>query len=588
MQIYNNSTNALVLDTGTITTTMQQYTIPANTLVNRTVYKVRVMYTDSVGNASPWSTYVVFTCSSTPSVTITSPTVSQTVASNVVQVTASYAQAQGVLEQSYRIVVYGSDQSTIVADSGTLFNTANLFTVNGLSNGNYYAQATVTSADGLSATSAKVPFTVAYTSPSQTPSISATPLPEAAAIRLDWHNPQENPATYLGPGPTYRQGKWGQAIQVAAYGEKVYWQLTAFAEFVYLSWFITNQASNMMTAHQVIAHLHSNSLNFIQLRYDPSDSKFVLEQCINGRSITTKSEAVTFSSGAQGMVALRQDESTIAAFVCIGGEVYKITPQAYTANPPNTYGKATYGSGTYASSVSGTVQDLNTVFVGCAPADGQEANMLFDQTLLTGKLLTDNDIQSIYLNSIQQTYDYQTMFLANFDGTLEGGDVSGTAIDHWQIVRLYNGQQKLLGTVQKSENPTLSFVDSTPLADATYQYNIVPYDANGNSGPPMIVQGSVSFDGWWLTDPDTGVSFQFYLNVGDVEIQTNYGRNEYKTFGRYPVVAYAPTRYRTGKLSGWVVDQFMTTQTPYEQYQTLQSMIDAHKPLLLRGMKDGE
>src|SRR5690348_268287 len=67
LQIYNNSTNALVLDTGTVTTGSQQYTIPASTLVNRTVYKWRVMYTDSLGNASAWSTYQVFTCSSVPS-----------------------------------------------------------------------------------------------------------------------------------------------------------------------------------------------------------------------------------------------------------------------------------------------------------------------------------------------------------------------------------------------------------------------------------------------------------------------------------------------------------------------------------------
>ncbi|WAH35055.1 glycoside hydrolase family 78 protein [Alicyclobacillus dauci] len=583
VQVYNNSTGALVFDTGSIASSVSQYVIPANTLVNGTEYKWRVQYTDSGGNASPWSDYQVFKCSSAPTVSVTSPTSAQTITANTVTVAGTYSQSQGVSEQSFRAVIFASDQSTIYADSGTVLNTANQYSVSGLPNGTYYAQFTVTSADGLSTTSGKVQFTVNFNGLASSVGISTTPLPDAAAIRVDFYTPKSIPGTYVGPGETYKPGKWGQAIQVAALGEKVYFTVAPFNQFMYTSWFSPQIASSAMKNDQVIAHIQADANNYVEVRYDPVGQTFILDYCVAGNILTTVSPSgLTFNANDWLMVALRQT-STLDAFVGIGGNWYKWTVEVDTTTTSNTIGVMTFGTGTYANPVVVKNMSYTTAYIGCSPQDGNEANALFDQTHLTAQTLTDSDIEELYTNATQQTFNFESMFLANFDGDLEGGTATPTPIDHWNVYRLYNGIQKLLATISNTGQPTVSYTDSTPFSGLTYQYNVVPVDTSGNIGNPQTAQGSVEFDGWWLSDPTTGSLFQFYLNVADVPLKMNRQRTEYQTSGKYPIVAYSPTRYRTGTLKSMVVDQFNSTQSPREQYESLQSMIDTHNMLLLRG-----
>jgi hypothetical protein len=583
IQIYNNATGTLVLDTGTVYTTNPYWVIPTNTLVNRTQYKWRVMYTDSNGNASPWSQYQVFTCSSLPQVTLTNPTASQTLASNVVTLSCSYSQAQGVAQQSYRFILYASDQRTIVQDSGTINGTANQFTINPVTNGNYYAQAIVTSADGLQNATGLIPFTISYSGPSQSPSITLTPLPNQASIRLDFLNSKSIPGTYIGSGATYKAGKFGQALQIAAYGEKVYWTVAAFTQFTYTDWLIANLASSAMTNNQVFVHIRADANNFLQIRYDHINQAFVFEKYINGSGIVARSPSgITFAAGAQIFVSIKQTSTAAFAYIGVGGNFYTISFPADTTDNTNTLGVMTYGVGTFASSVTGVVQNLKTVYLGCSPADGNEANVLIDQAHLTSLVMQDSDIQNLYTNATVQQFGFQSMFLANFDGNLEGGNAGAYPVAYWNIYRTYNGIQKLLGTVQNTNQPTMSFIDTTPLSGTNYQYSIVPVDTQGNIGTGQVIFGSVQFSGWWLTDISSGTSFQLYLQVEDVPIKTNYTRGEYKTFGTYPIPAYAPTRYRSGKLAGWIVGVNQPL-TPYQQYQVLQALIDSHRPLLLRG-----
>lgn len=584
VQIYNNSTSALIIDTGSIASTVAQYTIPANTLVNRTQYKWRIQYKDSAGNLSAWSTYQIFTCSSLPTVTVTSPTVAQTITANTVTVSGTYGQAQSVVQQSYRFVIYSSDQVTIYADSGTVLNTADQYNVSGLPNGTYYAQLTMTSADGLSTTSGKVQFIVNFNGIASSLGLTTTPLPLAAAIRLDFFTPKSILGTYVGPGAVYQTGKFNQAIRIAAMGEKVYWKVAPFNQFLYTSWWLPNLASSAMNAHQVIARIQADANNYVQIRYDPATQAFVMDYCVAGSVMTNLSTTgLTFAAGAQIFIAIRQTATALDAFVGIGGSWYKWSVPYDTTNTSNTVGVMTFGVGTFANPTVVKNMSYTTAYIGCSPTDGNEANALFDQTQLSAQTLVDASIQALYTNSTLQTFNFESMFLANFDGTLEGGTATPTPIDHWNVYRLYNGSQKLLSTITNTGQTTVSYSDSTPLSGSTYQYNVIPVDASGNIGNPQTAQGAVTFDGWWLSDPTTGSSFQFFLNVSDVPIKTNRQRSEYSTFGTYPIVTYSPTRYRTGKLTGMVVDQFNGASSPFAQYQSLQSMVDTHNQLLLRG-----
>ena len=588
IQFYNNTTGALAFDTGTLTSSLSQYVIPANTLVNRTVYKWRIMYTDSAGNSSGWSQYQLVTCSAVPTIIVTSPVANAQINSNVLTIAFSYAQAQSVAQQSYRVVIYASDQVTVIpnGDTGTVFGTANQFVMTGLSNGNYFAQVTVTSADGLTVTTGKIPFAIAYTGAAASPAISITPLPKQAALRVDWTAPINISGNYVGPGAVYAAGKFGQAVQVAAYGEKVYFTLAAaVTQFTLTSWGIAKAASSAMSSSQVLYKLMSDANNYLQIRYDPVTQSFVYERCVAGSVITAKSTSgIAFAAGAQLFFAIKQvtTNTTVSeAFVGVNGAFYTMIPAAAAAVAQNSFGVATFGSAAFTSTTQG-VPAVRTVYLGCSDQNGAEANFLIDQTHMTSAVLTDAQIQALFTNATQQQFTVQSFFLANFDGNLQAGSGNGTIIDHWNVYRTFNGVQKQIGTVQNTGQVNGTFTDLYPLAGYLHQYSVVPVDANGNTGAAQSVVGSVDFDGWWLSDQTTGAGFQIVCELDDVAIKTNYQRAEYHGFGM-PIPSYGPGKWRSGQISGKVVAGYPSNLTPFQQFQALQALVDSHKQLLLRG-----
>lgn len=583
VKIINNATGAVVLDTGVISSVQTQYTIPPNTLVNRTEYQWQVQYTDTDGNVSPWSTLAIFICSAAPVTAISVPANGATITGNTLSIQANYSQAQGVAQQSYRIVVYANDQSTVIQDTGTLLSSANQQTFYGLTSGNYYVQSIVTSADGLTGTSPMSAFTVNYTGGAQTPNITATPLPEQAAIRLDWKNDRQIPGTYVPASgtPTFTTGIWGQAVNVSKHGEKVYWPFAPETQFTYGSWFIPNMDSSAFTASQVLAHLRLDEENFLQMRYDSTDSTFVLEKIVNGSGIVAKSQnGLTFSAGDHLFLVIQQSTAETLAYIGVDGSWYPI--QFGTAiDASATYGVATYGVNSYSANDPGLVT-IEYAYVGCTPTDGWEANSLFDETFLTLDILSGSALQDIYTNATQQTFGTETIFLAEFDGNLVGGQTS-TALASWNITRIANGISKLIANIPYDDSlQTATYTDFTPLCCEQYTYEIASVDVDGNVGHDPVVNSSVVFDGWWLTDPDTQTTFQFYYMVPDVGITKNYGRTEYNTFYQYPIVAKTPTKYHTGTLGAWVIDTG-TGKTPFQQYQELEAMIDNNSQLILRG-----
>jgi hypothetical protein len=583
IRIYNNDTGTLVLDTGVINSNLSQYTIPANTLVNRTTYKWQVQYTDSAGNTSPWSSFSVFTCSSLPTTSIVTPTLGQTISGNTLVVTCSYAQAQSVPEQSWRIVIYSDDQMTVVQDTGVQYSTTNQYTFYGLTNGMYYVESTVTSTDGLSTASGKIQFVVDYAGSPSTSNITAIPLPQIAAIRIDWDNNRDIPGTYVpsSGSPTFIQGMFDQAIQISKYGEKVYWVFNEISQFTYTSWVIPMDDSTLWTTERVFVHLCYDPQNYLQLRYDPSDSTFVFEKTINGKTVTAKSQSgLTFTASDHIFIAIQQSSSSTRAYIGLHGNWYSISPQILPSRP-SEYGVDTYGVGQYASSNTGLIA-IQYAYVGCSPTDGFEAHSSFDQTHLTLDIWPESTLQSLYTNETLQEFSTQTIFLANFDGNLIGGLADMANIVSWNIYRIANGVRYLVDNIPYNPSlPTASYIDYTPRRNVNYTYEISAVDENGNVGQAQTVTASVDFQGWWLTDPKTGTSFHLYFNIDDASIKTNYQRAQYDTFGTYPVVAYSPQRYRGGQVSGWILD-WNGSGSPYEQYQTLQALIDSHTPLVLR------
>jgi hypothetical protein len=191
LQIYDTSNlSSPVLDTGKVGSPSTQYVLAANTLQNGKTYQWRVMVWDSGNMASPWSSYSTFRTSKTPTATVTSPAPNATVIYPSYTFTGQYSQPNGVVQQSYQFKLWDAAGQTVVQDTGTILGTANQKTFNNLANGaSYQIEFIVTSQDGLTASSGKIPFSVSYT-PAATPtSVTATNDPVNARVAVSWTNP---------------------------------------------------------------------------------------------------------------------------------------------------------------------------------------------------------------------------------------------------------------------------------------------------------------------------------------------------------------------------------------------------------------
>lgn len=141
-----------------------------------TDYKWRIRTKGTSGPGfGPWSAWQTFTVATAPTFSVTVPTPSQVVAAPALVVGWTMTGGSGT-QQSWRVRIYASDQTTLVHDSGVQSGTAVSYQLATgiLSNsGTYYAQ--VTGEDTLSqaASSTKVLFTTDWTPPATITGLTA-------------------------------------------------------------------------------------------------------------------------------------------------------------------------------------------------------------------------------------------------------------------------------------------------------------------------------------------------------------------------------------------------------------------------------
>jgi hypothetical protein len=166
--------------------TVSSHTLAANTLTNGITYQWRVLTYDAAGFASPWSAYSTFKCSAAPTVTAVAPA---SISSDSYTFGGTYSQGAGSTQTSFQFKLYDAAGTTILQDSGTILSKTNAYTFAGLANNTtYQVEFTATSQDGVSATSAKKTFSVAYTPPF-TPVVTATSDGANARNTVTFSNP---------------------------------------------------------------------------------------------------------------------------------------------------------------------------------------------------------------------------------------------------------------------------------------------------------------------------------------------------------------------------------------------------------------
>lgn len=176
-----------------------------------------------------------------------------------------------------------------------------------------------------------------------------------------------------------------------------------------------------------------------------------------------------------------------------------------------------------------------------------------------------------------------TRLLARFNGNFEAGNVDPNELNitKWRIKRNKpNELKQTVGEVENQWNVEHQFEDYFVKAKQVYEYTVVPLIDDVIEGDDITHPVEVDFDGWWLIDEDTRL--QFLYNLDDAKYGLEEDREEIRTFSKYPLIRYGPSRFRRGTLMGLFIPQEKTAK---EMEEMLDSMIEARKPYIL---KDGQ
>lgn len=166
--ITRTSDSVVVHDTGKVTSTATQYTLPAATLANGVTYRWQVYTWDSFNVQSPPSAPDTFNTAADVTITITSPVDGVVLDTNQVAVNWSVA-IFGADTQSHRqIKVYRTDTGALVTDTGLVASTSTSYTATGLlSDILYRIEVQIRSSAGVYSNVAQVTVFPDYVNPNE-------------------------------------------------------------------------------------------------------------------------------------------------------------------------------------------------------------------------------------------------------------------------------------------------------------------------------------------------------------------------------------------------------------------------------------
>lgn len=156
----------------------------------------------------------------------------------------------------------------------------------------------------------------------------------------------------------------------------------------------------------------------------------------------------------------------------------------------------------------------------------------------------------------------ETILLVNFDGDLEGGNVSG-GVYQWRLKRK-EADTDLYTTIGTFSLSTTSYIDNIIKNNTTYIYLLFALDVNGNESNAITNTGSVNFTGWMIADENEwyNIDIGFGGTYKTSNINTNKAYHEYKNLTKYPSVSFGNQNYRSGNIT-CAVYSYNYTYTDY-------------------------
>lgn len=173
----------------------------------------------------------------------------------------------------------------------------------------------------------------------------------------------------------------------------------------------------------------------------------------------------------------------------------------------------------------------------------------FDNVHVLNYELDDETIKSI---STEQTFTENTIFLANFENTLEAGNFTNNdvPITSWRIYRKKTNEllYKLLKEILKVPGSSF-YIDYTAQSGVEYNYQVFPV-SNGIEGNGTSGGGIMTFDyGWILSDQDEDIVYTFDIELETSDIQTLQDYKKYDNYSQFPSFSFGQKKYREGSLT---------------------------------------
>lgn len=160
IEIYNSSTNVLAY-TNKVTSFQFKNEIPINTLLNGTIYKVRIRTYNSTNEVSQWSDYIILKCLSNPVVAITNIGEDGIIKNQTYEFQGSFTQAENDTLKSYNFILYDS-QHRQISVSGNKTDGLLKYSFTFVNDTNYFIEMKTKSNSDVESTTGLIPIYVKY------------------------------------------------------------------------------------------------------------------------------------------------------------------------------------------------------------------------------------------------------------------------------------------------------------------------------------------------------------------------------------------------------------------------------------------
>ena len=180
---------------------------------------------------------------------------------------------------------------------------------------------------------------------------------------------------------------------------------------------------------------------------------------------------------------------------------------------------------------------------------------IIDHVHIKNVIMSETDISNLQLY-VAPTWDGNTIFLANFENTLNGGNITGLVnpITNWKVLRRKTTETSF-ATLATLPSTSTSYIDATAEPNVTYIYQVLATNATEISEPLQNTLES-NFFNCLLCNLDGTIAFIFDLELDFSGLQENVAFQIYEGYNKYPTISVGDRRYKTGEVSAILADSY--------------------------------